>query len=300
MNVLLITDTKYWASHITCSNIAKNISKKFNCTIQPRKTLSHRKGDAKNYDVVYLHVSCNIKRQNIRNYRKLNPKSKIVAGIRGWIGFHKTKHLIHLYDAVNADNLRLLEAVKKHHKKVYLCHAGVDTKMFKPLKVKRDEQFTVGWSGNIIGVVKNFDLLPKLGHPYKVTGKPGEKYVRYNRMPKFYNSVDVQVQLSSWGPEKPNADAEGCPLPVLEAGSCGKPVLATITSGAAREYLNDWQIIKGYIRGKGLAEIKVKLNELKVDSKLRQKLGARNRKLALKEWCWSKKVRQYEKFFEGV
>jgi len=119
-------------------------------------------------------------------------------------------------------------------------------------------------------------------------------------MPNFYNSIDVLVQLSSWGPEQPDMDAEGCPLPVLEAGACGKPVLATHTSGAAREYLDEYQIIKGYIRGDGLEEMKRKLLQLKDNFELVYRLGERNLRVAVGEWDWSIKVRQYETFFKAV
>ena len=303
IKVLLIKDTTFWASQITVSNIIKHIDSEFQC--DERVDLEYRQNDEE-FDIVYIHCNGGVRENEIKSYRKKNKNSKLIAGVRGWKGFKKTKDFLHLYDAVNADNLKLYRAVKEIYSKVHLCHAGVDTKLFKPQQTKGNERFTIGWAGNKYQPVKNFILLPKLSLPYKIATKKKRKrksfYPQYphSEMPNFYNSIDVLVQLSSWGPEQPEKDVEGCPLPVLEAGACGKPVLATHTSGAAREYLDEYQIIKGYIRGDGLEEMKRKLLQLKDDAELRHRLGERNRRVAVEEWDWSIKVKQYETFFKSV
>jgi len=296
MKVLIITDSNKWASWITCSNIKKYISSEFKVSVEARRQLTYHYGDEE-YDVVYAHCNFSVEPENIHNYRKQNRDSRIIAGVRGWLGFKRTKDFLHLYDAVNADNLRLLEAVKQHSKNVFLCHAGVDTELFKPFDVDRPEEFRIGWAGNEGQWVKNVDILPKLGHPYVIAGKRRRNRIKHKNMPAFYNSLDVYVHLSSMG-VLVGEDAEGCPLPVLEAGACGIPILATETSGAVREFLCDYQIIKGDIRrGKGLAEIKEKLNEFKASPHLRAELGFKNRRIAVNEWSWGVKVKQYETFF---
>ena len=296
MKVLIITDSNKWASWITCSNIKKYISSEFKVSVEARRQLTYHYGDEE-YDVVYVHCNFSVESANIQVYRMLNRDSRIIAGVRGWLGFKRTKDFLHLYDAVNADNLRLLEAVKQHSKNVFLCHAGVDTELFKPFDVDRPEEFRIGWAGNEGQWVKNVDILPKLGHPYVIAGKRRRNRIKHKNMPAFYNSLDVYVQLSSMG-VLVGEDAEGCPLPVLEAGACGIPILATETSGAVREFLCDYQIIKGDIRrGKGLAEIKEKLNEFKASPHLRAELGFKNRRIAVNEWSWGVKVKQYETFF---
>lgn len=296
MRVLIITDSPKWSAWITCKNIENHIAPEFEVDVEARGQLTYHPGDEE-YDVVYVHCNFSVEEENIREYRKLNRDSRVIAGVRGWLGFKRTKHLLHLYDAVNADNLRLLEAVKGYQGSVFLCHAGVDTELFKPLSVDRPAEFRIGWAGNEGQCVKNVDILPKLGHPYVIAGKRKRTRIKHENMPTFYNGLDVYVHLSSMG-VLVGEDAEGCPLPVLEAGACGIPILATETSGAAREFLCDWQIIKGDIRrGEGLAEMRRKLNEFKANPILREELGFKNRQVAVDTWGWEHKVKQYEKFF---
>ncbi|GAI42483.1 unnamed protein product, partial [marine sediment metagenome] len=183
------------------------------------------------------------------------------------------------------------DKVKNRHAKAYLCHAGVDTDLFRPLKSSKNEEFTIGWVGNKAWKLKNFDILPRLGFPYKIaTKKEQGDYHPYQEMPKFYNSVDALVLLS---------ESEGSAMPVLEAGACGKPVISTPVGGA-KEFLSNPQLIKGKIRGGGLKEMVTKLKKLKDSPELRSGLGERNRRVAVEKWDWSIKVKQYEKLFKSV
>ena len=296
MKILILTDSPRWSSWITCKNIEAHIASEFDVDVEARGQLIYHPGDEE-YDVVYVHCNFSVESANIQVYRMLNRDSRIIAGVRGWLGFKRTKDFLHLYDAVNADNLRLLEAVKQHSKDVFLCHAGVDTELFKPFDVDRPEEFRIGWAGNEGQWVKNVDILPKLGHPYVIAGKRRRNRIKHKDMPAFYNSLDVYVHLSSMG-VLVGEDAEGCPLPVLEAAACGRAILATETSGAARELLCDCQIVKGDIRrGAGLAMMRKKLNEFRANPELRAELGFKNRAIAVNEWDWSVKVHQYETFF---
>ncbi len=295
IKVLLITDTPYWASHITVSNIIKHISPEFRC--EKSHGLSFRPSHLK-YDLVYIHCSYEYGPDTLREYRKRNTKSKMLGGVRGWISLQRCIQAIHLYDAVNANNLKLLQEVKKFHSDVHLCYGAVDTKLFKPSR-RDGGPFTVGWAGDTRKELKNSELLPKLGFKYKIATKEGlGPYYPYEKMPDFYNSIDTLVQLSSY--KQPGRDAEGSPLPVLEAMACGKPVLATSTSGAARECLDGYQIIMGHILAEGLEEMKGKLARLRDDKGLRKRLGERNRRLAVEKWGWDVIVKQYEKFFKSV
>lgn len=288
IKVLLVKDTNIWASHIAVSNIIKNIDKKFDC--DDRAFLIYKEGD-ENYDIVYIHCSAIINKARLTDYRKKNPKSKLIAGIRGWTGYKYARPSYPLLDAVNAGSSDLLDKVKKHHAKAYLCHAGVDTDLFKPLKSRKNKKFTIGWVGNTAWALKNFNLLSKLGFPYKIATKPDQgHYHPYQEMPTFYNSIDALVLLS---------ESEGSAMPVLEAGACGKPVISTPVGGA-KEFLNDFQLVKEKIRGKGLDEMINKLKKLRSNPELRSEIGERNRRVAVEKWDWKIKVKQYEALFKGV
>lgn len=312
IKVLIIANDNYWGSWFAATNIIKYGSPEF----QYEKRIGpwpfrYIEGDEK-YDIVFIHCACYIhKPETVRQYRSKNRKSKLLAGVRGPHGFKVSKHYVDVYDGVNTNNLWLLKELKKYHNNVHLCHPGVDTSLFKPLWTREGEPFTIGWAGSNWKTPKNYYLVPKLGFKYKTAsdnlplkpqthdgGRGESRYYPHSEMPMFYNNIDVLVQTSSY--DKPGVMTEGCPLPVLEAGACGKPVLAPTTAGAAREYLSDWQIIKGYIREEGFEEMKSKLALLRDDPALRRRLGERNRKVAVEEWDWSIKVKQYEKFFRSI
>ena len=288
IKVLMVKDTNLWASHITVSNIIKNIDKKFEC--DDRAFLNYKEGDEK-YDIVYIHCSAIINKRNLTAYRKKNPKSKIIAGIRGGTGITYAPSQAPLLDAVNAGSSDIYDVLKKYHNKVYLCHAGVDTDLFKPLKSCKNEKFTIGMAGNKSNPRKNFKLLPKLGFPYKIATKTVDgHYYPHSDMPKFYNSIDAFVLMSEF---------EGSAMVVPEAGACGKPIISTPVGGA-KEFLNSFQLIKGKMRGDGLKEMITKLKKLKDSPELRSELGERNRRVAVEKWDWKIKVKQYERLFEGV
>lgn len=303
VNILLIKDTQYWASHITVQNIINHINSSFRC--EDRKGLWYKKGDER-FDIVYVHCNNGVPRNKVEKYRSENRRSKILAGVRGWAGFRST---LLPWDAVNVDNLKLLEAVRKIRENVYLCHAGVDTKLFKPMtnarmpvgevlrdrqflehKMIRDKRFTIGWVGN---KMKNYRLVPRLGFPFKVATikRQPEPHYPHGEMPYFYNNIDALVLVSS---------EEGCPLPVLEAGACGKPVIATTAKSATMEYLDEFQLIRKPIRAEGFDEMRRKLMMLRDDPELMRRLGTRNRRVAVERWAWPVKVKQYEVFFKSV
>jgi glycosyltransferase involved in cell wall biosynthesis len=77
--------------------------------------------------------------------------------------------------------------------------------------------------------MKNYQLIEKLGYPYKIASK--ENYIPHEKMPEFYNGLSVYTHFSSH---------EGGNRTILEACSCGIPVVST-EAGAVNNYIaSEW------------------------------------------------------------
>lgn len=287
--VLIVLDSNRWSGHATVSKMVKHISPDFSCSYRAGRI--YEPGDER-FQIVYVHCNFSLRRDSVRWFRRRNRRSKLLCGVRGFLGLNQTRGILRLFDAVNVSNRDLLAQVRPLNPKTFLCHAGVDTKLFKPGGPRHGHPFTVGWVGAKDRANKNFKLLPRLGFRYRVASFPGQGSFRpHHKMPGFYHGVDAVVMLSQF---------EGCPLPVLEGMACGLPVVSHAT-GAAKEMLNEFQLVREWPRSrKGFELFKSKLMQLQQDPELRRDLGRRNRQVAVKNWRWPVKVKQYERFFRSV
>jgi hypothetical protein len=135
--------------------------------------------------------------------------------------------------AVIATNHKLMEIAKTVHKHVYLIPNGIDTTKWTARDRKYPEQrpFVVGFSGNVAQEVKaeykGYPIIKRVcsrrgdvelkGAIYKLAQIP------YNQMKShFYDRVDVVALLSV---------GEGCSNTLMEACSCGVPIITTRTAG---------------------------------------------------------------------
>jgi glycosyltransferase involved in cell wall biosynthesis len=198
----------------------------------------------------------------------------IIGGVRGLVGFERSKKLLKYFDGVHTGSVDLYNKSVPYNKNAYVFYPGVNTELFKPLDEDGPEVFTLGWAGDKNKKMKNFQIIEKLGYPYNIASK--ENYIPHDKMPNFYSSISVYTHFSSH---------EGGNRTILEACSCGIPVVST-DAGAVNQYIDDEWIIpykdnEEYL----IREFKTRLKDFENDLELIKKVGLNNRKKALKfDW----------------
>lgn len=153
-----------------------------------------------------------------------------------------------------------------------VVHDICDTSKMTPINLERFDDFkrslTIGWVGNSKARFEDIDLkgfntilkpmvseLINQGYDVKeYYADRNEKWRTVDEMPEYYSQIDVCVCASIM---------EGTPLPVLEAMSCGVPIISTDV-GVVSEALGKKQkefIIGDREYGKNDEEIRAKLKE---------------------------------------
>jgi len=169
IRMLVAVDRPDWSGDITTSNMMKRIGSDFKCSRVYVKDL--KDVDSRDHDMIYIHWVSSELMQDLEEWigraRHLNPRIKILGGIRGEMGFRGAEDYLDMLDGVNTNNLGLLNRVKEIRNDVVLCHSAADTDMFVPMDVDRDPEFTVLWAGDMNKEVKNWETVPNLGYKYK-------------------------------------------------------------------------------------------------------------------------------------
>jgi glycosyltransferase involved in cell wall biosynthesis len=183
------------------------------------------------------------------------------------------------------------ELENKTGRKVYLTLSGVDELIFKP-NPKNHSDFIVGWAGNVNSKPKRFPILFKLGFKLQTKTDWGSQFFVPNRsqqpMVDFYNQIDAYVNVSS---------TEGISQTILEAMSCGLPVVATAVGGTIDMVDKEW-LVPANPESEVIRVMKEKLQLLKDNVELRKNVGIQNREKIIKNWAWSVVVKRYENMFE--
>jgi glycosyltransferase involved in cell wall biosynthesis len=178
------------------------------------------------------------------NHRRVREAFKVNALKKRFLNYLETRSLkdANLVIPNSSDLIKRAEewGVKKEKITSPLVN-GVDTGMFKPMKVERSNEFTIAYAGRISpekGITRLLRTAERLTDVHILIAGANQMSLSFPRnveylgplpfseMPKFYNKADVVV-LSSF--------TEGFPKAILEAYACGKPVL--VTSEACPEEL---------------------------------------------------------------
>ncbi len=194
---------------------------------------------------------------------------------------------------------------------------GVDIDMFK--MAHNGDEFTVGFVGQPTdggfgkgrtneGVkkwdIKGYELLliPLMKRlkgkvNFRTTINTSETAIPHSEMPDWYKHIDVLICTSLY---------EGCPLPVLEAASCGKPVISTRV-GIVPELIKHGH--NGYIidAPRGKSDIKKTLDWFETyimmlkDSHYKcNSMGLKNRERVVDMFDWKHIIPKWKDYFERI
>lgn len=186
----------------------------------------------------------------------------------------------------------------------------VDHEYFKPVKMGKNEKFTVGFAGSLnkqkgayelyktIRLLEKEDVMFVLGIRSvdkdmmklyeKIRKMKNVKIVKNKNIVKFYNSVDLMFLpfITVYG-------TFPMPYALLESMSCGKPVL-TINIEPLREVINDGK--NGYLCNRNQFAGKIK----ELQNKKTKTIGANARKYIIKNHDKKPIIKKLMKIYEGM
>jgi glycosyltransferase involved in cell wall biosynthesis len=229
VKILLVCDTPNWAFDIQCKAIKERLPEH---DIDITYDITLRGVHMKKYD--HIHV------MNWMDGTK-HPQ-QVSAGVCShnwhlkWL--KRAKEKMPKFKRLVCISQILRNKLDEINKNITYIPNGIDTDMFK--LCTNNSEFTVGYVGQKTtggfgrgrtneGVkkwdIKGFELIlePLMERlngkvNFKVLSNNSTNAIPYSKMPDWYRDIDVLICTSLW---------EGCPLPVLEASSCGKPVIST-------------------------------------------------------------------------
>ena len=193
---------------------------------------------------------------------------------------------------------------------------GIDTEIFKP--AHNGHEFTVGFVGQRTsggfgegrtneGIkkwdIKGYELLLKplvqrMNNKvsFKILDNDATNAIPYHEMPEWYRHIDVLICTSLY---------EGCPLPVLEAAACAKPIVSTrvgIVPDLIKHGSNGF--IVDPVRSKAdipraLDEFEKHILKLKESEYQRNIMGLINRERVVDMFSWEKIIPLWKDYFNG-
>jgi glycosyltransferase involved in cell wall biosynthesis len=188
---------------------------------------------------------------------------------------------------VNKNQMNVFRDVVLNHPLV-LCQHGVDIELFNKdryTKVSNDV-LTIGVSGRdstnkSFGVIKS--ACNKLGLRF-LSAQYGSSKVPKEKMPEFYNKIDVYVCFSK---------SEGLHNGTMESGCFCVPVVST-KCGGSEEMIQDK--VSGLLIERNEQSLIDALETMK-NKELRESMGNEFYKEIMTNWTWEKKVEDYRKMF---
>ena len=274
LTILKVIDQFGWAYYF----IAKDQQKysKHHIVYKRLIDLTEEKLKEINPDIVYFHGP-NLGLTEVNKLTKfLKNQNKIVIG-----GYGSENTLKYDYaDLIVSISLPHIKKLKEmyNNQSIIFLPESIDTEYFTAQSIKHDK-FNIGWAGSITRDVKRAYLLDLLLYPVIKQCDWGKNFIDGHTqkiMLDFYKQLDVFISVSS---------TEAMPRVILEAMSCGLPVISTDV-GSVRLLLDSEWIVPALPETTVIEEMNKKLTLLKNNSNLRKKVGKRNREFIEKYFSW--------------
>ncbi|MBF0474075.1 MAG: glycosyltransferase family 4 protein [Nitrospirae bacterium] len=309
--VLLLCDKPNWAYDAIAKALVKhNFHKDLQLDIAYVKSKEDIKGRAKTYDKVFVmgwQLIGELQRFWVKKTLTITDNSRIIVGVHShhsWddrlsmpdVLIEPPKRLIRFlkgYKLVNTVSNRLATLFRNAGLNDIVCTLnGVDVDIFKPENenFNTGDNFIIGYSGSekhdwrkgiteyIVPACKKAGVQLKLVMP--VEGQ----YVPLTEMPGFYNSIDAYLCAST---------SEGFSLSVLEAASCGLPVISTKVGGS-EELIKDG--VNGFLVDRTVDAMVEKLVLLKNNEDMVIEMGRRSREIVMESYSWEIRSKDWYNF----
>lgn len=303
MNVLILIDKPNWAYH----SIAKALVK-YNNDPDLHLEIIHVKKNASRIKKIYKKFD-RILVMGWQNYQLVTfiPKNIVMVGLHSFHSWDDRKTTIEKdvkppsrllddlskFSKVNAVSLRLTNLFKKHGIDVTYTPNGVDTAIFKRIsKPPVGKKLIVGYSGSKghdwrKGVSKFIEPASKKSNVgIKIAMLSTGNHIKLEEMYKFYQGIDVYICASL---------SEGMSLSVLEAASCGRPVISTRVSGNV-EFLKEGQT--AFFVDRKVEEFVKAVNKFK-DPNTLSRMSDNIEKDMRENWCWGKQAPAWIDYLSG-
>ncbi|ANS76817.1 hypothetical protein AWM70_21355 [Paenibacillus yonginensis] len=298
MKILLVADYPGWAF----DHIAKDLSAlrlngiQFEIDYYSNVTAAH----TAKYDLIYP-MAVSIAQ---RLHQAGIPLEKMATGISSLVPYESylasgrfPGELLRFIRSMRGVNTYSEEIIRlfKPYLPVRRTRVGIDTALFKPAASRKNNSFRVGWVGRIDlpsrRELKGYDLVRSALQGLKVeldirTYK--EQYVPREQMIGYYQRLDCLICSSR---------TESIPFPVLEAASCGVPIISTQV-GIVPELIRNK--VNGIIIPRTANAIRKEVMKLMSYPSECEKLGRNVRNTVVHQWSWDVCKREWEAFFKSL
>lgn len=298
--ITIIVDVPGWALDHTANNVVMRLKdhyefeKFFNRDAEERIRLG-------NFDLVYITYWRQFTDAGIRVQFPRNT----VSGVRSHFKWDRGQGLppsqdvvdyLQQFAALNVPSLILYGIFKDLHPAFVHTPHGVDHHLFHPSPrgpfSSPPGQLVLGWAGSMSNHPGKRGLedliLPALEGISGVTFRMAARETKWrtpNEMVSFYHGLDAYICASR---------TEGGPHPLLEASSCGIPVISSRV-GIAPELIE--HNVNGILVERSVSSIRKAIIYLRDNQDLRIEMGKRARKTIEEKWTWDVQALKYIPFF---